>query len=312
MTARPAGDEHWAAGDEQWALARAAPPPARGLRQRTEVISGETTAPLTRHRVLTDRLAAAVADHEPGWRLPRRSALARRYNASLAEIDAAIADLVGRSLVRMLPNGEMYRASPADYWIQVEGVVGLGTRLDPMGGAIACQARHVSQRNAPQDVAWALGMSARERVRVVRCVWSAGDGPAAVSVTYVPEAPAGNRADANQDTNPLSGSASVLNSESATAVSVELSPSHPSVARTLRLASGQPVITVTIRFADCAAAAATALTVVTLKPELFRVTIDTDKAPASAPGRPAPSAAPHRTAYHSAHQRGNGVGRSTP
>jgi len=40
--------------------------------------------------VLADRIAAALVHREPGWRLPRRSALARRYNVSLTEIDAAI------------------------------------------------------------------------------------------------------------------------------------------------------------------------------------------------------------------------------
>jgi len=40
--------------------------------------------------VLADRIAAALVHREPGWRLPRRSALARRYNVSIAEIDAAI------------------------------------------------------------------------------------------------------------------------------------------------------------------------------------------------------------------------------
>ena len=42
--------------------------------------------------VLADRLAAALVHREPGWRLPRRSALARRYNVSLTEIDAALGD----------------------------------------------------------------------------------------------------------------------------------------------------------------------------------------------------------------------------
>src|SRR5262245_5361406 len=52
--------------------------------------------------VLADRLAAALVHHEPGWRLPRHSALARRYNVSVAEIDAAVGELVSRHLVRRL------------------------------------------------------------------------------------------------------------------------------------------------------------------------------------------------------------------
>ena len=122
-------------------------------------------------------MAAALVHREPGWRLPRRSALARRYNVSLTEIDAAITDLANRSLVRRLPDGQLYRASPADYWIPVEGAGGLGTRLDPMGSAITCQTRHVSRREAPQDVAWALGLATGAPIRVIRCVWVIAASP---------------------------------------------------------------------------------------------------------------------------------------
>src|SRR5215472_12984744 len=139
--------------------------------------------------VLADRVAAALVHREPGWRLPRRSALARRYNVSIPEIDAAIAELIRRSLIRRLPDGQLYRASQAEYLIPVEGIAGLRTRLDPMGGEITCQARHISQRDAPQDVAWALGAGAGAApVRVIRCVWASGSEPVAISTAYVPEA----------------------------------------------------------------------------------------------------------------------------
>src|SRR6476620_2430337 len=134
-------------------LQPAVPPP---------VASGDSSGaadgrgPLRATTVLADRMAAALVHREPGWRLPRRTALARRYNVSLTEIDAALGDLARRSLVRRLPDGQLYRASPADYWIPIEGASGLGTRLDPMGGTITCQTRHISVREAPQDVAWAL------------------------------------------------------------------------------------------------------------------------------------------------------------
>ena len=54
-----------------------------------------------------------------------------------------------------------------------------------------------------------------------------------------------------------------------------MSPPQPSIARSLRLSPGQPVITVTIRFDDSATGEPAGLTVVMLKPELFRVAIDT-------------------------------------
>ena len=257
--------------------------------------------------VLADRMAAALVHREPGWRLPRRSALARRYNVSLTEVDAALTDLARRSLVRRLPDGQLYRASPADYWIPVEGAGGLGTRLDPMGTAISCQTRHVSRREAPQDVAWALGLAAGTPIRVVRCIWSAAGEPAAVSTAYLretgddedrgtdpetaaaadPEAvsEANREADPEAEEDPeLSSFGSVLASElPAAAVSVELIPPQPAVARSLRLSPGQPVITVTVRFDDPATGQPAGLTVVMLKPELFRVAIDTTEVQVSAP-----------------------------
>jgi DNA-binding GntR family transcriptional regulator len=236
--------------------------------------------------VLADRMAAALVHREPGWRLPRRSALARRYNVSLTEIDAAITDLSRRSLVRRLPDGQLYRASPADYWIPVEGTAGLGTRLDPMGGTIACQTRHVSRREAPQDVAWALRLPSGSSIRVVRCVWVSAGDPAAVSTAYLHDPPGGEDPDTDPDLQTelgLSAVDSVLNGLPAAAVSVELSPPQPSVARSLRLSPGQSVITVTVRFDDPVTGEPAALTVVMLRPELFRVAIDTTGASVSTP-----------------------------
>jgi DNA-binding GntR family transcriptional regulator len=227
--------------------------------------------------VLADRMAAALVHREPGWRLPRRTALARRYNVSLTEIDAALGDLARRSLVRRLPDGQLYRASPADYWIPVEGAGGLGTRLDPMGGTIACQTRHVSTREAPQDVAWALHLPSGAPIRVVRCVWASQGDPAAVSTAYLSEPLAGKDSEPEQDYPSLG---SVLNALPAAAVSLEMSPPQPSIARSLRLSPGQLVITVTVRFDDTATGEPAGLTVVMLKPELFRIAIDTSGAPA--------------------------------
>ena len=273
-----------AAGPDHPIPAQPAPPSAEAspLHGRS---GAEGTSTLVRATgVLADRMAAALVHREPGWRLPRRSALARRYNVSLVEIDAAIADLARRSLLRRLPDGQLYRASPADYWIPVEGAGGLGTRLDPMGSTITCQTRHVSRREAPQDVAWALGLPAATRIRVVRCVWSADGEPAALSTAYLhdPSADEGAEEDPEADTEP-SSFGSVLTGLPAAAVSVEMSPPQPAVARSLRLAPGQPVITVTVRFADPAPGTASGLTVVVLKPELFRVEIDTTQASVSAP-----------------------------
>ena len=193
--------------------------------------------------VLADRIAAALVHREPGWRLPRRSALARRYGVAVAEIDVAIAELSHRSLIRRLPDGQLYRVSAAEYLIPVEGVGGLSTRLDPMGGEIACQSRHVSQRGAPQDVAWALGVEG-EALRIIRCVWVADAEPVAISTAYVPEAVANSLTGEDQDSfEAMLRSIPALSPDTgparAKAVDLELSPPQPSVARSLRLVPGQ-------------------------------------------------------------------------
>lgn len=242
--------------------------------------------------VLADRVAAALVHREPGWRLPRRSALARRYGVSIAEIDAAIAELSRRSLIRRLPDGQLYRASPAEYLIPVEGVGGLSTRLDPMGGEITCQARHVSRRDAPQDVAWALGVGGGAAVRIVRCVWAVGAEPVAISTAYVPEAMAESMVGADLESfeamlSSIPAASGAAEPAYARAVDLELVPPQPSVARSLRLVPGQPAFSVTIRFDDHDTGAPVGLTVVTLKPGQFRVVIEAGGLPTRGrgPGR---------------------------
>jgi DNA-binding GntR family transcriptional regulator len=253
--------------------------------------------------VLADRMAAALLHREPGWRLPRRSALARRYNVSLPELDAAIAELASRSLLRRMPDGQLYRASPAEYRIPLEGVGGLATRLDPMGNAITCRARHVSRRQAPQDIGWSLGLVPGAPVRIIRCLWVCGDDPAAISTVYLPEQYRPEQGDGSQpaeepgpglsfddvlNTLPVADapfpealtpealSSEALTPEARPAVlHVEMRAPQPSAARSLRLTPGQAVLTVTIRFDDPATGRPAGLAVVMLKPDLFRVSVET-------------------------------------
>ena len=107
--------------------------------------------------VLADRMAAALLHHEPGWRLPRLTALARRYNVTTAEIETAIDLLAGRHLLTKLPDGQVFRASPAEYRVALEGVPGFTAQVDPMGGELACRNRTIAKRRAAEDVARALG-----------------------------------------------------------------------------------------------------------------------------------------------------------
>jgi DNA-binding GntR family transcriptional regulator len=241
--------------------------------------------------VLADRIAAALVHREPGWRLPRRSALARRYGVGIADIDAAIAELSRRSLIRRLADGQLYRASPAEYLIPVEGIGGLSTRLDPMGGEISCQSRHVSQRSAPQDVAWALGVDGGAPVGIVRCVWVADAEPVAISTAYVPEAVSASLPGQDGSFEALLDLTPVQRPDGGRgyvkAVDLGLSPPQPSVARSLRLVPGQSAFSVTIRFDDHATGSPLGLTVVILRPDQFRVVIQ-----AGAPLAGPPSAAP--------------------
>jgi DNA-binding GntR family transcriptional regulator len=246
--------------------------------------------------VLADRMAAALVHREPGWKLPRRSALARRFNVSVAEIDVAVEELSRRSLLRKLPDGQLYRASPAEYQIPIEGLAGLSTTVDPMGSAIVCQAKHVSRRAAPQDICWALGLARGTHVRVIRCLWTSGGFPVAMSTAYLPQSPGSREAAAGHVSAPYDDESGwspafddVLSAPPAdpagngpdtgvaaghpAALNVELSPPQPSIARGLRLPPGQPAITVTIRFDE--SSVPVALTVVMLRSDFFKVSVET-------------------------------------
>jgi len=244
--------------------------------------------------VLADRLAAALVHHEPGWRLPRLTALARRYSVSSSEIDVAIDELAARHLVRRLPDGQVYRASPAEYLVPLEGVFGLVSRVDPMGGQLACTSRHTTMRRPPEDIGRSLGLGPGEPVLSVRCVWTVGGEPGALAASYLPErvaaslgatpamTPGDEKAASPQE---LGGVPSPLSfpypwrpagadSPRPGAVQIEMALPPPSAARTLRLAAGEPVATVTVSFAAPDTGAPVALTMAMLRPELFRIVVE--------------------------------------
>ncbi len=318
--------------------------------------------------VLADRMAATLVHHEPGWRLPRLTALARRYNVSAAEIDAAINELAARHLLRRLPDGQVYRASPAEYCVPLEGLSGLSSHVDPMGGQLVCKSRHVSRRRAPEDIGRSLGLEPGEAVLAIRCLWTVGGEPGALSTTYLPErlghglpeiatppfvaadmpspqgpgrresrqdrrdrhgagpegpgpdGPGGSVANGSAAEGPAAegtvaegpaegsvaegplgsgspagsspvggqgtGSGSPANGPCATeappppvgpgharALQIEMAPPPPSVARSLRLAAGELVATVTVAFEDPAAHSPIALTMAMLRPDLFRIVV---------------------------------------
>lgn len=351
--------------------------------------SGQSAASAS---VLADRMAAALVHHEPGWRLPRFTALARRYNVSASEVEAAIGELAARHLVRRLPDGQVYRASPAEYLVPLEGVTGLRSYVDPMGGQLACKTRHTSRRRPPEDIARSLRLSTGESTVAIRCLWTVGDEPAALSASYlterlaatlenVPETPAPadpGAADATQhaalagapeaaasaqhpaparvpgavapllageesaedggsdqlggaggadegdqtgtddggdppgrpgtvpevsraapspggqiqvDAFPFPWGPGAVGARQPSALQIELGLPPPSVARSLRLAAGEPVATLTAIFADPVAGSPALLTMTMLRPALFRVVLETqaELGPAGS-GAPLPSA----------------------
>jgi hypothetical protein len=236
--------------------------------------------------VLADRLAAALVHHEPGWRLPRPSALARRYNVRPAQVEQAVRELAARHLIRQLPDGQLYRASPAEYLIPVQGVPRLGAQVDPMGSDVTCRSRKVSWRRVPEDIGWALGVAPADSVCAVKCHWSVNGEPAAISTTYLtrdvavqlnelPDATAGTIGDlllAGSAETKDGGDRSPLGAPAA--LHLEMQPPPSSVARGLRLGSGQPAAMVTVRFDDPVSGRPAALTVAALRPDLFRIVID--------------------------------------
>jgi DNA-binding GntR family transcriptional regulator len=231
--------------------------------------------------VLADRMAAALLHHEPGWRLPRHTALARRYNVTIAEIDTAIDLLAQRHLLTRLPDGQVFRASPAEYRLALEGMPRLAASVDPMGGQLACKSRHVARRRAAEEVARALGALPGRELLTVRCLWAVGGEPAAYSASYLPpemEELAGELADA-----PSPAGAAPGHSRPG-AVQIDFSAPVPSVARSLRLSAGEPAVTVTVRLEDTSRPGVSALTVTVLRPQLFRIVVESPGVTARASG----------------------------
>jgi DNA-binding GntR family transcriptional regulator len=268
--------------------------------------------------VLADRLAAALVHHEPGWRLPRHSALARRYNVSAAEIDAAIDELIARHLIRRLADGQLYRASPAEYLINLEGVSGLASYADAMGADFSCRSRQVAWRLPPEDIGWALKVPPGQHVCVVRFFWTVGGEPAALCTSYLPgdlarqeqvELSAGlpnvlnimqldglseaavstavptavpTAAPTEVGTAGPAGASDPLNRRVSAipgALHIELQAPPPAVARSLRLTAGQQAMIVTVRFDDKQSGRPVGLTLAVLRPDMFRVVVQSEQPP---------------------------------
>ncbi len=250
-------------------------------------------------KVLADRIAAALLHHEPGWRLPRHTALARRYDVSTAEVQVALDELAARHLIRRLPDGQLYRVSPVEYLIPLEGVPGLGTLADPMGGQIVCQSRQVSLREVPADIGWTLRVPPADQVGVIRTQWTACGEPAAFCTTYLlrdiaaPFLDGGGGGDNAVNMalrpNPVPAAAPNATGDITTigkpgSVHLEMQPPPLSLARRLRLAAGQPAVLVTTRFDDLEKRRPVALTFAVFRPDLFRIVVQAVERPLAESG----------------------------
>jgi hypothetical protein len=220
--------------------------------------------------------------------------------------------------------------------VPLEGLSGLTSQVDPMGGQLVCKSRQVSRRRPPEDIGRSLGLEAGEPMLVIRCVWTVGGEPGALSASYLPERlgqlwpdlaappfpppgkyppvdglsavrPADGEAARPPADEPRASAPAVAGTGSPPpmagagspppragaagegttpaaaprprALQIELAPPPPSVARSLRLAAGELVATVTVNFEDPVAHQPVAITTAMLRPDLFRIVIQAGAGP---------------------------------
>lgn len=248
--------------------------------------------------ILAERIGATLANHEPGWRLPRVSELARRHNVGTDEVHAAVNQLIARQVIRRGVDGQLYRASPAEYLISVDGLADMSAVVDPMGRELTCLSYAMVNQAAPEAAARALRVLPGAQLGVLRLAWAVDGVPAVLSTSYLAGRAGESRslapwiaATADRGVLPLAAPAEQLTSRGtslrtgppgrAEAVSVQLSLPPVSVSRRLRLRPGQLAILVTV-LTGTESAAGSALTVSVLRPDMFSVSLATTP-PAAGP-----------------------------
>jgi hypothetical protein len=232
--------------------------------------------------VLACRIASILAQHEPGWRLPRPSVLARRFGVSPEAASTAIDDLLARHLVRQRPDGQLCRTSPAEYHLPLPAGQGLQVQVEPARGVLACRSRSVSIQPLREDVARSLGTAAGETGCVLRLQWTVDEEPAGVSTTYAAaslgELVASVAESANPAVLPLAGVSRLLQ--------LGQQQPAPGLASMLRLAAIEPATVLTAGLSEPGRTGLSALTVAVLRPELFRVTVQSAQVPLPGPAGP--------------------------
>jgi len=160
---------------------------ARELRSAREPGSDQQPASEVPDNVLTNRLAAALAHHQPGWLLPRPSVLARRYHVTTRQVAVAIDELAARHLIRVLPDGQACRISPAEYMLELKGQHGLAAHAEPLHGTLACKSQSIAWHSVRADIAKVLGIAPGEPACILQMLWTVSGTAAAATTTYLPE-----------------------------------------------------------------------------------------------------------------------------
>jgi DNA-binding GntR family transcriptional regulator len=237
--------------------------------------------------MLADRIAGSLVTHEPGWLIPRPSQLARRYQVGTEEVHAAIDHLVARRIVRRAPDGQLYRSSPAEYLLSLEGITGLGGSVDPMSGNLTCINCRTGREPVPEEAAQALNVTPGERVAAIRLAWALDDVPAAVSTTYMARVAAEPRVlaswvAASVPVTELPLSPVAADSMSGKqhgrewppcAVAIQMQPPSAAIARQLRIRTGQTAVLITVFSGDPNGRGPAVLTAAVLRPDMFRITV---------------------------------------
>ena len=236
-------------------------------------------------------IAATLAHRKPGWTLPRLSVLARRYQVTTRQVAAAIDELAARHLVRVLPDGKACRVSPAEYMFDLAGQHGLAARVEPLRGQLSCKSHSVAWHPVPADVSGALGIAAGEPACILQKLWTVGGEPAAATTSYLAGPAAepflaalnGAETDSLQAILPMPPARPAAPGVAPQpgermlvphALRIEMQEPPAWAASVLRLSARDSAIGVTVRYAESADGDAAALTVAVLRPDYFRVIID--------------------------------------
>jgi len=249
--------------------------------------------------ILTGRIAASVAQHQPGWLLPRPSVLARRYHVTTEQVTSAIDELAARHLIRLRPDGKAYRISPADYLLELESQHGLSARVEPLHGQLSCRSKSVAWHPVRREVESALRIPAGDPVCILQMLWTLSGQPAAATTTYL-AGPAAEKILAQIEVTDLEAFRTILPmppADGATgdgdaepggpaliphALHIEAQQPPPWAARALRLSACDSAIGITVSYAQPADGGAVAYTAAVLRPSEFRVIVDSVVTPGQA------------------------------